>query len=197
MHTQSPGTLPLPVSLEPELDLAHTHQCCDYCLSQAAEQSGESHHVLTKLHVCGMEGKRRRIASFADTGGPRAPLRSNFDDPEGWDTSFSEEECSQQDVVQRMVPVAGMVAQSSSVVILIVLGLVHSLWWNMGTKLGGSQQHAEPVGRLSRARTSRESRVETPLLPGLKSQVCKEYISRYRKSQQKWLRKIQELHHDQ
>ena len=36
-------------------------------------------------------------------GGPRAPLRSNFDDPE----AFSEEECSQQDVVQRMVPVAG------------------------------------------------------------------------------------------
>ena len=102
-----PEHYPLPVSLEPELDLAHTHQCCDYSLSQAAEQSGESHHVLTKLHGYGMEGKRRRIASFADTGGPRAPLRSNFDDPEGWDTSFSEEECSQQDVVQHMVPVAG------------------------------------------------------------------------------------------
>ena len=98
---------PLLVPLEPEIDLAHTHQCCDYSLSQAAEQSGESHHVLTKLHGYGMEGKRRRIASFADTGGPRAPQRSNFDDPEGWDTSFSEEECSQQDVVQRMVPVAG------------------------------------------------------------------------------------------
>ena len=26
---------------------------------------------------------------------------------------------------------------------------------------------------------------------------CKEYISSYRKSQQKWLRKLQELHHDQ
>ena len=26
---------------------------------------------------------------------------------------------------------------------------------------------------------------------------CKEYISRHRKSLQKWLRKIQELHHDQ
>ena len=94
---------PLPNSLEPELDLVHTHQCCDYSLSQAAEQSGESHHVLTKLHGYDMEGKRRRIASFDDTGGPRAPLRSNFDDPE----AFSEEECSQQDVVQRMVPVAG------------------------------------------------------------------------------------------
>ena len=53
-----------------------------------------------------MEGKRRRIASLADTGAPRAPLRSNFDDPEGWDTSVSEES-SQRDVVHRMVPVAG------------------------------------------------------------------------------------------
>ena len=87
-----PEHLPLPVSLEPELDLAHTHQCCDYSISQAAEQSGESQHVLTKLHGCGMEGKRRKIASFADSGGRRAPLQSNFDDPEGWDTSCSEEE---------------------------------------------------------------------------------------------------------
>ena len=44
-----PEHLPLPVSLEPEVDLAHTHQCCDYSISQAAEQSGESQHVLTKL----------------------------------------------------------------------------------------------------------------------------------------------------
>ena len=102
-----PEHFPLPVSLEPELDLAHTHQCCGYSLSQTAEQSGESHHVLTKLHGYDMEGKKRRIASFADTGGPRAPLRSNFDDPEGWDTSVSEEGCSQRDVVHRMVPVAG------------------------------------------------------------------------------------------
>ena len=50
-----------------------------------------------------MEGKWRRIASFTDTDGPRAPLRSNFDDPE----AFSEEECSQQDFVQRIVLVAG------------------------------------------------------------------------------------------
>ena len=85
-----PEHFPLPVSLEPELDLAHTHQWCDYSLSQAVEQSGESHHVLTKLDGYGMEGKRWRIASFAD-------------DPE----AFSEEECSQQDVVQRMVHVAG------------------------------------------------------------------------------------------
>ena len=100
-----PDHLPLPVSLQPEDDLAHTHQCCDYSISQAAEQSGENQHVLTKLHVCDMEGKRRKIASFADPGGPRAPLRSTFDDPEGWDTSGSEEECVHRDVVHRMAPV--------------------------------------------------------------------------------------------
>ena len=76
-----PEFLPLLISLEREVDLAHTHQCCDYSISQAAEKSGESQHVFTKLHGCGMEGKRRKIASFADPGGPRAPLRSNFDDP--------------------------------------------------------------------------------------------------------------------
>ena len=55
-----------------------------------------------------------------------------------------------------------------------------SVWWNMGTKLGGSQLHAEPVGRLSRARTSlcqtshpskvirrRETAVEMSLPPHL------------------------------
>ena len=76
-HTH-PDHLPLLVSLKPEDDLAHTHQCCDYSISQAAEQSGESQYVLTKLHVCGMEGKRRKLASFADPGGPRAPLRSEI-----------------------------------------------------------------------------------------------------------------------
>ena len=60
-----------------------------------------------------------------------------------------------------------LVALSSSEGNLVVLDLVRSLWWNMGTELGG----AEPVGRLSRARTSLESRVESPLLPDLKSQV--------------------------
>ena len=31
----------------------------------------------------------------------------------------------------------------------------------------------------------------------LRCYFCKEYISNYRKSQQKWLRNLQELHHDQ
>ena len=101
-HIQCTHSHPLPVSLEPELDPVHTQQCCDHSLSQAAKQSDESHQVLTELHGYDMEVKRRRIASFDDTGGPRAPLRSNFDDPE----AFFEEESSQQDVVQHMVPVS-------------------------------------------------------------------------------------------
>ena len=98
---QCTHSYPLLVSLEPELDPVHTQQCCDYSLSQAAEQSADRYQVLTELHGYDMVGKRRRIASFDDTGGPRAPQRSNFHDPE----SFSVEECSQQDVVLHMVPV--------------------------------------------------------------------------------------------
>ena len=47
-----------------------------------------------------------------------------------------------------------LVALSSSVGNLVVPDGVRSLWWNMDTKLGGGQLRAEPVGRLSRARTS-------------------------------------------
>ena len=65
---------------------------------------------------------------------PESPPRPNFDDPEGWDTSGSEEECVQRDVVHRMAPVAcrpiikcGKSGCSGSCPL--------SLWWNMGTKL--------------------------------------------------------------
>ena len=88
-----------------------------------------------------------------------------------------------------------LVALSSSVEILVVLVRVCSPWWNMSTKLGRSQLHVGPVGRLSRVRTSlcqtshpskvirrRETAVEmslpphldaaeTPHLPGLGGQV--------------------------
>ena len=165
-----PEHLPLPVSLEPEVDLTHSHQCCDHSISQAAEQSGESQHVLTKLHDCGMEGKRRKIASFADRGGPRAPLRSNFDDPEGRDTSGSEEECAQRDVVHRMAPVAGrpiiMCGTSGC------SGLVRCLQWKMGTKLGRSQLHVRTCGRIFPRPNISGIKSRIPLLPGLKSQVC-------------------------
>ena len=68
-----PDRLPLPVSLAPEDDHAHTHQCCDYSISQAAEQSGESQHVLTKLHVYGMEGKRRNFFFLQNVSRPSNP----------------------------------------------------------------------------------------------------------------------------
>ena len=47
-----------------------------------------------------------------------------------------------------------LVAQLSSVENLVVLDLVRSPWWNMGTQLGKSQLCAGLAGRLSRARTS-------------------------------------------
>ena len=68
-------------------------------------------------------------------------------------------------------------AQSSCVVLLVVLGLVRCLRWKMGTKLGRSQPHVRPVGRFSRARTvgthllSRLDAAETPHLPCLVGQV--------------------------
>ena len=53
-------------------------------------------------------------------------------------------------------------AQSSCVVLLVVLGFVRCLRWKMGTKLGRSQLRVKLVGRFSRART-----VGTPLLSRL------------------------------
>ena len=71
-----------------DIQCTHSHQ--DH-LPQIDEQCVGSHHVSSRLHSCGMESKRQKTASFAEPGGPRAPLRSNFDDPEGWDTFDSEE----------------------------------------------------------------------------------------------------------
>ena len=59
-------------------------------------------------------------------------------------------------------------AQSSWVVLLVVLGLVRCLRCNMGTKLGRSQLHVRPVGGFSRARTLL---CQTPHLPCLDGQV--------------------------
>ena len=62
-------------------------------------------------------------------------------------------------------------------VLLVVLGLVRSLWWNIDTKLGGSQPHVRTVGRFPRARTvgthllSRLDAAETLHLPRLVGQV--------------------------
>ena len=57
-------------------------------------------------------------------------------------------------------------AQSSCVVLWVVLGLVRCLRCNMGTELGRSQLHVRSVGGFSRART-----VGTSLLSRLDGQV--------------------------
>ena len=57
-------------------------------------------------------------------------------------------------------------AQSSCVVLWVVLGLVRCLRWNMGTELGRSQLHVTSVGGFSRFRT-----VGTSLLSRLDGQV--------------------------
>ena len=50
----------LPVPAERNEDLAHTQHFCDYLsLFQEGEQGGSGHHVLSNLHVRGMEGKER------------------------------------------------------------------------------------------------------------------------------------------
>ena len=106
---------------------------------------------------------------------------------------------------------------------MVVPDRVGSLWWNMDTKLGGSQQRAEPVGRLSRARTSHcqissPSRVirrkettvgtslllrldaaETPHLPYLDDQVLfpgvtHRVIKRYQKSEDAVMEDCTESH---
>ena len=69
-------------------------------------------------------------------------------------------------------------AQSSCVGNLVVSDRVRSLWWNMDTKLGGSQLRVRSVGGFSRARTvgtsllSRLDAAETPHLPCLDGQMC-------------------------
>ena len=143
---------PLLVSLECEFHLAHTHQCCDYSLSQAAEQSGESHHVLTKLHGHGMEGKRLRIASFADTGGPELHYGQISTTLKDGTPLFPRRNAHSRTLYSAWSLLLD--AQSSCVVLLVVLGRVRCLWWKMGTKLGRSQLHVRLVGGFSRGRTS-------------------------------------------
>ena len=155
MHTQShPEHHPLPVSLEPELDLAHTHQSCEYSLSQAAEQGGESQHVFDEIAW---------LWHWRVRGGELL-LSQTLLDPE---LHYGQISTTQKPVLTRNAHSKTLYnawsllleAQSSCVILLIVLGLVRCLRWKMGTKLGRSQPHVRPVGRFSRART-----VGTPLL---------------------------------
>ena len=162
-----PEHFPLLVALEPELDLAHTHQCCDYSLSQTAEQSGESHHVLTKTAWLWHGGHR---------GGELPPSRTLVN-PELHNGQISTTQKDGTSPFPRRNALNGtwysawsllLAAKSSCVVFLVVLGLVRYLWWKMGTKLGRSQLHVKLVGRFFSARALL---CQTPHLPCLDGRV--------------------------
>ena len=78
------------VSLEPEVGFAHTQQpitCASP--SHVGEQCDGSRYVSAQSRFRGMDGKNRKLDSAKGVvntpicvAGPRAPLRSNLDDPE-------------------------------------------------------------------------------------------------------------------
>ena len=98
----------------------------------------------------------RPQVDYDDPNRPRDPLRSNFDDPDGWEPteppgdhfSFPTSVDGQTGEVHHMALL--LVAQSSSVVRLGALDRVSLLWWIMGTTLGSRQPRAGFVGRLTR-----------------------------------------------
>ena len=104
----------LPVSPEPERDVAHTQQFCVHASpSQVGEQCDGSRYVSAQSHFRGMDGKSRKLESakgVVDTpivaAGPRAPLRSNLDDPEEWELPCSDGESVCWDEAHRMELVA-------------------------------------------------------------------------------------------
>ena len=104
----------LPVSPGTESDVAHTQQFC-VCASpsQVGEQCDGSRYVSAQSHFRGMDGKSRKLESAKNVvstpivaAGPRAPLRSNLDDPEESELPCSDGESVCWDETQRMEPVA-------------------------------------------------------------------------------------------
>ena len=96
-----------PVSPEPEGEFAHT-QLFSTCASPShiGEQCDASRHV-------GMDGKSRKLDSATGVvntpicaAGPRAPLRSNLDDPEEWELPCDDGESVCWDEAHRTEPVA-------------------------------------------------------------------------------------------
>ena len=90
---------------------------------------------------------------LADPNGPRAPLRFNLDDPDGWEPTDSPVIISPFLLVNFIAWTLLLVAQSSAER-RGALNRVRHLWWNTGTKLGRSQPRAGFAGRLSHAPTS-------------------------------------------
>ena len=106
--------LSLLVSPEPESDVAHTQQFCVYASpSQVGEHCDGRRYVSAQSHFRGMDGKSRKLESAKGVvntpmvaAGPRAPPRSNLDDPEEWELACSDSESVCWDEAHRMEPVA-------------------------------------------------------------------------------------------
>ena len=86
-----------PVSSESEGDFRHTQQSLTCASpSQVGEQCDRSRYVSAHSHLRGMDGKSRKfdpakgvVNTPLCVTGPRAPSRSNLDDPEEWELPCS------------------------------------------------------------------------------------------------------------
>ena len=150
---------------ELEGDVAHTQQFC-VCIffSQVGEQCDGSRYVSAQSLSRCMDDKSRKLESAKgvvntpifdadervvspetqtkvdsdDPDGPRAPLRSSFDDPEDWELSCSDGESVCWDEAHRMEPVAcrpiikcgttGCTGPGTWVYSLQEAGYVRALW---------------------------------------------------------------------
>ena len=81
--------------------------------SQVGNECDESRHVSAQSHLRGEDGKSRKFDSAKGVentplcvAGPRAPLRSNLDDPEEWELPCSVGESVCWDEAHRAEPVA-------------------------------------------------------------------------------------------
>ena len=133
-----------PVSSGTEGDLAHTQQSITCASpSQVGEHCVRSRYVSAQSHFRGMDGKSRKfdpgkgvVNTPLCVSEPRVPLRSNLDDPEEWELPCADGESAwTKYIAQNLL----LVTQSSSVERWGALGLVRSVWWNMGRQLGMSQ----------------------------------------------------------
>ena len=114
-HSQSYGaTLLLHVSTEPGGDSAHTQQSIACASpSQVGEHWVTSRYVSAQSHFRGMDGKSRKfdpgkgvVNTPLCATEPRVPLRSDLDDPEGWELPCSDGESACWDEVHRTELVA-------------------------------------------------------------------------------------------
>ena len=86
-----------------------------------------------------MDGKSRKFDSAKGevntpicVARPRAPLRSNLDDPEEWALFlFAKVHVGMKHIARNLL----LVAQSSSVERRVVRGLVRHPWWDLGVQL--------------------------------------------------------------